>query len=367
MNKWEVHMNKYLAGVALAALATGAHAGGLDRSGQDVSVLFQDGNYAELSIGKVTPSISGTFTHPIAGALPSGEMANDYFQWGAAIKMQMNDQLSFALITDQPYGADIAYSQAGYPLAGTKAKLDSRGITALGRYELGNGLSVHGGLSMVNVNADITMVSPAGAYSASFARSSGVGYVVGAAYERPEIALRAALTYRSEIDMSHDVSIPGVPVTLESKYTLPQSVNLDFQTGIMADTLLMANVRWVDWSALDVNGPNPVNPSAPLDLVDYTSDSVSYSIGIGRKFTDQLSGSFMVGYEKATNEAASNLAPTDGKLSFTVGAKYAISDSSAISAGISYVKLGDATTETIGSSFKDNSAIGFGIKYSMNF
>ncbi len=29
--------------------------------------------------------------------------------------------------------------------------------------------------------------------------------------------------------------------------TTPQSVNLDFQTGIMANTVAFANVRWVKW------------------------------------------------------------------------------------------------------------------------
>jgi len=28
----------------------------------------------------------------------------------------------------------------------------------------------------------------------------------------------------------------------------PQSVNLDFQSGIMADTIAFGNVRWVQWS-----------------------------------------------------------------------------------------------------------------------
>ena len=34
--------------------------------------------------------------------------------------------------------------------------------------------------------------------------------------------------------------------------TTPQSVNLDFQTGIMADTVAFANVRWVNWKDFSI-------------------------------------------------------------------------------------------------------------------
>ncbi|MCP6576659.1 hypothetical protein NL496_28595, partial [Klebsiella pneumoniae] len=32
----------------------------------------------------------------------------------------------------------------------------------------------------------------------------------------------------------------------------PQSVNLDFQTGIMANTVTFANVRWVNWKDFSI-------------------------------------------------------------------------------------------------------------------
>ena len=38
-------------------------------------------------------------------------------------------------------------------------------------------------------------------YSADYSTGSGTGFVLGGAYERPDIALRVALTYSSEIDL----------------------------------------------------------------------------------------------------------------------------------------------------------------------
>lgn len=358
---------KYLAlSGALIASAGAAAAGGIDRSGQGVSALFERGNYVELSYGHAMPTVSGSMG---GGAVLTGDMAVDYGQIGAAIKTDVNDKLSFALILDNPYGAKINYSTPGYVLTGTNASIASTGVTALARYKVNPNLSVHGGLSVVSATSSVDrVVNGTSLYNAKMDTAVGAGYVIGAAYERPEIALRAALTYRSGVKLSHDTTIAGVVNIADgTQYTLPQSVNFDFQTGIAANTLLMANVRWVDWSALDINGPNPTDPSAPVDLVDYSSDSFSYSIGLGRKFSDTFSGSLMIGYEAAKGGLATNLAPTDGKISLTVGGRYQINDTSALSVGVSYVKLGDATTETLGASFSNNSAVGIGIKYTMNF
>lgn len=352
---------------ALIGATGSAYAAGIDRSGQDISALFESGNYIELSYGRVVPKVSGSLA---GGLMQSGNMARAYDQYGGAFKMDVNDKVSLALIFDTPYGASISYDRNTYAVGGTNAQIHSSGITALAKYRFNQNFSVYGGLSLITADANVTLArGGVPRYKADIRSAQGTGYVIGAAYERPEIALRAALTYRSEIDMSHDTSFAGGALVLpdSTKYTLPASVNLDLQTGIAANTLLMANVRWVDWTKLDINGPNPANPSAPVDLVDYSNDSVSYSIGIGHRFNDRLSGSFKIGYEASQGGLASNLSPTDGRISYTVGAKYKITDNSAISFGASYANLGNATTETIRASFKDNSVFGVGIKFSTTF
>ena len=76
-----------------------------------------------------------------------------------------------------------------------------------------------------------------------------MGWLAGLSYQIPDIALKAAVTYRSKID--HDMQVTetmfGQPleITTASKTTIstPQSVNIDFQTGVYKDTLAYANVR----------------------------------------------------------------------------------------------------------------------------
>ena len=68
-------------------------------------------------------------------------------------------------------------------------------------------------------------------------------YVVGAAFEIPEKALRVALTYGSSFDFKLDstetfpATAGGMVIHDTTTVEMPRSVNLDFQTGIAPKTL----------------------------------------------------------------------------------------------------------------------------------
>ena len=354
------------AAAALFLTTTALSAGGLDRSGQPISALFETGSYAELGFGLVQPSVSGTFTHPLAGELASGSVANDYSQLTFALKMDLNEQLSLALILDQPYGAAVEYSQAGYPLNGTFADLRSQALTALLRYKINDRFSVHGGVRSVGMEADLQVSSPAGTYAAEFDNDRAIGYIVGAAYEIPDIALRVALTYSSETEFSNPTSVMGAtgawaPVA-NTEFVMPQQIALDFQTGIAANTLLMGQIRWVEWTATEISPQGyPGNP-----LVSYSDDRITYTVGIGRKFSDSFSGAISVSYEEDQGNLVSNLSPTDGSLSIQIGGSYTMNNVE-LSGGIRYIMVGDATTETIGAEFADNSGLAIGMSVGYHF
>jgi long-subunit fatty acid transport protein len=141
---------------------------------------------------------------------------------------------------------------------------------------------------------------------------------------------------------------------------MPESVNLDFQTGIAQDTLLFGSVRYVAWDGF------ALSDSSEGDILSYDDDVYTYTLGVGRRFTDKLSASFSVGYEAATDEPTGNLGPTDGYVSYQLGAAYMIADGVELSGGIRYIDIGDATT-TIGSDFSNNSAVGLGAKIAYSY
>ncbi len=352
------------AGAALLLSTSIASAGGLDRSGQGVGALFEAGQYFELSYGMVTPSVSGLF----GGVVDSGSVAPAYTSFGFAIKTDINDQVSLALIMDQPFGASVEYPLNGYPLEGTTAEVSTTGLTALARYKFNDAFSVHAGVRSITASGSVAINGPGGGnpdYAATFDSANGVGYVVGAAFEKPEIAMRVALTYSSAVDLSLPTTLttPAAGPVAPTDVTLPQSLNLDVQTGIAANTLLMGSVRWTEWTVTELNPFGyPSNP-----LLSYDNDVLTYSLGVGRKFSDQFSGSVMFGYEEAQGGLASNLSPTDGYTSVQIGGAYTLDNGVKISGGVRYVLLGDATTETIGAAFTDNTALGIGLKVGVSF
>ncbi len=349
----------YAASAATAALtlfaAGAAQAGGLDRSGQDVSALFESGSYVETSAGYVSPSVSGTAAAGF-GSAPSGNVAPGYTQFGFAFKTDLNPQISLAIILDQPFGANVDYATAGYILNGAKATVSTNAATILGRYKFSDNVSIYAGPRIVTASGNYTAAPALGAYSSTYSSDMTTGYVVGAAYEIPAIALRAAITYSSETSFSMAGTLGDLTATM------PQSINFDFQTGIAKDTLAFASIRWVNWANATIDD------SLAGNLADFNNeDTVSYEVGIGHKFSDQFSAQISFGYEAANGLAASNLAPTDGYYSVGIGGAYDLGNGMKISGGLKYVMLGDATTETIGSSFSGNSAIGVGLKLSYAF
>ncbi len=368
--------------IAIAALlggATAANAGGIDRSGQSITALFENGRYAEFSLGAVSPDTSGVSTvfSGLAGQ-NSGNMTDNFFTFSAAYKADINDQLSYAIIYDQPFGADVEYDPNPFYFAGgAKAEFNSHAITGLLRYKLPSNVSFHVGIRVQTIEATATLPrSPGVFYDVKGDRDVGAGYVLGVAYEKPEIALRVSLTYSSKIKYDVDTveRVGGaVVLTAPTHIETPQSVNLEFQTGIMADTLLFGGVRWTDWSSFTIappaySSPPPGGSGGPL--LSYADDVFSYTLGVGRRLSDTWAVSASVGYEKSNGGFASNLGPTDGNKSMALAAVYS-RDKMKITTGIRYINIGDAQTTLNGTNaaanFKDNEAVAIGIKVGFNF
>ncbi|WP_397543399.1 hypothetical protein [Roseovarius salis] len=357
---------------ALALGAGTAAAGGLDRSGQSVQVLFEEGNYAEFSFGSVSPNVSGVSVS-VAPGTPSGDMADDYMVYGAAYKHDFGNGLAAAFIFDQPFGADTVYPVVpGYFASGAQAKLDTNNVTMLLKYDLpvaqdsGSTFSVYGGPRYETLKASARIPFVAG-YSAVASRSGALGYVLGAAWEKPDIAARVSLTYHSEVDHSLATTETSGPLGTNTSITnvsSPESVNLHAQTGIAPGTLLFGSVRWADWSDYVIAPSDYLVLTGGSPLLSYTDDTTTYSIGVGRRFNESWSGSLSYSYEPQANTLFTNLGPTDGQSSIGVGLKYTVGEIE-ISGGLRYVWIGDTTTALAGApgaQFNDNDALALGLK-----
>lgn len=378
---------------ALLFSAAPVLAGGLDRSGQVISPLWEPGNYAELSFGHVEPDVSGTdlALGPYPGGMKTGNVANSYNSLSLAYKHQFNENWSAAIIMDQPFGADLLYPTDGsLNLGGTSVSVDSTQLTGIVRFAMPeHGFGVHAGLRAAKTDANVALNGLAygavNGYELDVSEDTAYGWLAGVSWERPDIAARVALTYYSEIEHEFDVTesgplvdpdgagpLPSLPL-LNGRSTMkvmaPESWNLEFQTGVNPNTLVFGSIRWVDWSSFRVD-PDQFVQVTGGGLVDL-EDSTTYTLGVGRKFTDQWSGSASFTYEKSGNELVSPLAPTNGRKSITLAAIYTM-DRLKVTTGISYSKLGDSTPETgtpdeARASMEDNDYWGVGVKVGYSF
>jgi long-subunit fatty acid transport protein len=378
-------MKTFAAAVGAVALtATAVSAGGVDRSGQSVGIIFEKGNYAELSYGQINPSVNGT-DRPLFGGGPTGSVAGNHELPAIALKYDLSDKLSAALIYDNAYGADIEYALSSVAVGGTFAKLDSEGVTALLRYKFNDNFSVHGGVRASKASASVRLQGAAyggiSNYQVDLDENWGTGGVIGVAYEKPEIALRVALTYFSKVNHKFGTSetlggipfaafFPGYDVTEKTSVNTPQAVNLDVQTGIAKDTLLFASARWVDWDEFLLQPQGFMGATGSTQGLIDLEDTITYTLGVGRKFNDSWSGSAFVTYEPSTRHDVSPLSPVDGYRGIGLAAVYT-RDNMKVTFGVRYLDLGNSTA-TPGrvieaADMTDNSAVAVGVKVGFTF
>ncbi len=379
---------------AVAVAGTGAGAAGLDRSGQPINILFEEGRYVEVGVGRIFANVDGE--DPLGNE--TGDGPEDYTIYSGGYKADINDQWSYAFILDQPYGSDTSYPDEGSIFDGTSSDLNSQALTGLLRYRMQSGFSVYGGLKLQRVEAEATVGAaqlragtsarlaeagvPAAAipgivanitdYTVDADPDIGFGYVAGVAYERPEIALRVALTYHSEVEHRNDtvengvfIGSTGAPVAVTdqastSETEFPDAFTLDFQTGVAPNTLVFGRIRYADYEEFEL-APQAFTDNTGAAIASYEENIFAYQLGVGRRLTDNFSMSFAVSYEEeGPADDASPLTPVNGRIGYTLGGVYE-RDQMKITAGISYTDLGDVTNDSLGT-FEDNDALAVGIR-----
>ena len=400
---------------------TGAFAAALDRSGQSIAAFLQPGNYFEAGISVLDPSVSGKAKATSGGGTLS-DMAGDYYFPSAALKFQPTEKFSIGILYDQPFGADAAYSNSDplvaagtglFHLNGESTEVDvtTQSLSFILGFQPIENINIYGGAVYQTVEGDVQLSGAAygsanalGQYNATMKEDSAVGWLAGFAYQIPEIALKASLTYRSEIDheastreygqsnilalVTQNPAAALYDVNTTTKITTPQSVNLDFQTGIMADTVAFANVRWVNWEDFSIRpekfdqvgrtlgaaGQTPDNPNG-FDLVAYTDDQISATVGVGRKFNEQWAGNVSVGWDSGAGNPVSTLGPTEGYWNVGLGLQFSPAPNYFIAGGVKYFMLGDAEAQPASmfgtnnaiADFEDNDAWAYGLKIGYRF
>lgn len=344
--------NGILAAVAGVLVASAAEAGGLERSGYNIDLLFDPSDYAvEATATYVNPQrklknvrdTDTADTNLLAETYGGGDL-NDrpnsvddtegYWAPRIGFKAALGDSVDCMADYSQPWGA---HANPGQNWAGannnieTKVESDNYAATCSYKWSMGPGfMRIIGGVFYQEVGGfkerlvqDYTGTPLDGAFSGVGRlelEDSGWGWRTGVAYEIPEYAMRASLVYNSAVDLDNlsgfidlrqlGFIVPSVGLVTGSKYdvsgsgSMPDSLELKIQSGIAPGWLAFGSVKWTDWSQLQVLKFCPatiasVTPCTSLDLL--YRDGWTVTGGIGHKFNDQWSGAVSLTWDRGTS------------------------------------------------------------------
>ncbi|MBN7808951.1 transporter [Agrobacterium rosae] len=344
-----------------------ALAGGLERGGYNIDLLFERSPYAaEATATYVMPqrklknaqdTITGPdgnlSTTPGYSYSSTADDSESYWSPRIGIKAGIGEAADCMFDYSQPYGAHI---NPGARWAGandnieTKVESDNYAATCSYRFDAGPGqLRLIGGANYLRMDGfkERLLIAPE-ALGFAFSgvgrldlEGDGWGWRAGAAYEIPEYAFRASLMYYSQVkldEVTGTVDLTQVPVgsvyagtvvPVEGSTAVPDALELKLQSGIAPDWLAFGSVKWTDWSQLQrIPFYNNGVEITSLDL-GYR-DGWTITGGIGHKFNEQWSGALSVTWDRGTSPEIGT--QTDTWL-FSAGVSYALTENVEIRLG----------------------------------
>jgi long-chain fatty acid transport protein len=346
---------------AATMMVPSAQAGGLERGGYNIDLLFDPARFAsEASVAYVMPQrelknvvdIDTRNPDPVTGASRGGGNLNglpnsirdteSYAIPRIGIKAGFGDNIDCMADYSQPWGA---HTNPGTNWAGANSnietKIDSDNFAATCSYKTGMGkgqIRFIGGVFYQEVSGfkerqvipDI--FTPGNGIGRLELAGNGVGWRAGVAYEIPEIAFRTSLVYNSEVDLGDitgvlDLSqVNGRVVPVVGTQAMPDSVEFKVQSGIAPGWLAFGSVKWVDWSAFQevsfcaVGAPGPCTTANDITALELLyRDGWTVSTGLGHKFNDQWSGAASISWDRGTSTTVGTQTDT---WSLSAGASY---------------------------------------------
>jgi long-chain fatty acid transport protein len=399
----------------LSTVAVGtAMAGGLERGGYNIDLLFDPSRFAAEATGTYvmpdrkldnvvdTNPRDGIGSNGIGGGATDGvRETSDYWVPRIGMKFGFADAVDCMLDYSQPWGA---HTNPGADWMGansnieTKVNSDSYAGTCSYRTDLGKGqIRFIGGAFYQELDGfKERLVLPVPTLTGTNAFGNGVGRLdlagqgwgwrAGVAYEIEEIALRASLVYNSEVKLDEVTGTldltqipgfiqPGNPLLGKStdvfgSAVMPQSVELKLQSGIAPGWLAFGSVKWVDWSvmqsipfcptAIKALGINTCTynggfRATSLDLL--YRDGWTVQGGIGHAFNEQFSGAASITWDRGT---ATGLGSQTDTWTFSAGGSYVPNKNVEIRFGGA---LGILTSGSSGVVVSDGNTFGSDVSY----
>jgi len=379
---------KKLWAVPFLFVASQAAAGGWEASTLDTSFMYQQGNYAEVGTASVTYDVKATTQGNLAKTKMAKNQTRTAFAFktdvagitlGLASYMSGAIQLSGGDASAAGCVPDPTNAAIGFCSVVPSADVTVNSLALLGKYKLNDEFSLLAGANQYSIASGANVTALTGYYEVS---GDATVPTFGAAYEVSDIALRVELIAQSETKVSnfkaqsHFAAAGNVSsltdVTAETM-RIPASTKLNFQSGVAENTLVFGSINQVNWKNAQIVIPAIGDGSAGTGVDGISSsfaNKTTYSIGVGRKFTEQISG--LISY---ATEAGGGKTTTDpftlrnGYQSISLGVRYTTGNMT-ISGGYNYTMPGDVELThptTLTASYKNNTVSAIGLKLGVSF
>ncbi|MUO77873.1 transporter [Agrobacterium vitis] len=321
-----------LALVATTLSSTAALAGGLERGGYNIDLLFDPSTAtAEGSTVYVMPdrklknvkdvdSSDGLGSNGAGGGSTSVRDTENYWNSRIGMKAAIGSAVDCLVDYSEPWGA---HSKPGSNWVGansnveTKIKSENYALTCSYRFDAGPGQIrlIGGGFYQEVSGFKDRLVVPDAATPFGNGighlelKGDGWGWRAGVAYEIPEYAFRASLVYNSEVKLDNitgtlDLSqVNGSTYNVYGSQNMPDTLELKVQSGIAPDWLAFGSVKWADWSQFQsipfyIKGTSTAVTSLDLGY----RDGVTVVGGLGHKFNEQWSGALSLSWDRGTSQ-----------------------------------------------------------------
>jgi long-subunit fatty acid transport protein len=409
-----------------------AQAGGWADSTLGTGFMYDDGSSAEISFGKVDYKIKAeSALNYNSGQTSDVDVIKDSSKTSVALKVATSDKLAFGLTSFRSGSIQMQGGAGDFAIVTFIPDADAtlNTLALMGTYSVNDSFDVLFGLSNEKLS-DTSVSTIFGDYEISGASTNRP--ILGASYAIPGIALRVSATYMPKASMtasssfieSHETAVPGIgdisfgdgaaadtefgegttenlldlyvdgfgaaPVTdtqytvaetlgiisgisndvasYKSKIGLPETLIIDFQTGIAADTLLFESITHAKWSGAQIVSDTGSEVTA---ISTEFKDTTAYSLGLGRKLNDNWSISASYSEEKGVGSPSGSLfTVSNGTKALTLGAQYTRGDMT-ITGGVNMTEVGgviiksDAGKEL--AKYNTNRVTGLGLKIAFAF
>ncbi|WP_431322109.1 outer membrane protein transport protein [Rhizobium sp. YTU87027] len=334
-----------------STLAQPSFAGGLDRGGYNIDLLFDQSRFsAQAAVIYVMPqrelkNVRDTNTSALTGGgnlnsrSHSADETENYAVPYLGFKVGYED-VDCLFDYSEPFGA---HTNPGINWAGannnieTKIETHNYATTCSYKFDVGPGqLRLIGGAFYQEVEGfkerlvstlPIALGTGTGVGRLDL-EDNGWGWRTGIAYEIPEYGVRTSLVYNSRVKYDSlsgtvdltQVRAPFAPLNAApygrvtnvfGAAEAPDSLELKVQSGIAPDWLAFGSVKWTNWSVLQSIPLCPVatkgractsTSSTKLTSLDLLyQDGWTVTGGIGHKFNEQWTGAVSLTWDRGTS------------------------------------------------------------------